>query len=280
MQEPLISFVIPCYNDDPEHLATAVESALAQNSGRIEVILVDDGSSRSDTIVALESLASAEVRLLRQENRGPGAARNAGIKAALGQYLVTLDADDFVNPEFIDACFRVLTPGVVLVYSAVLFHLPDGSEYLQVPEPALTLQDFMDENRISSCVFFPKSHADNVGGFFEDRNIPFEDYAFFVRMLATRGNPRAVYAPGAVLNCRRRAGSRSSETTHEQGLSLTRQGILRNTTSSEQEMMVMAAWKRLDQVNSRLDETKRLLQSSRVLKLTSKLRWLRDTMQR
>lgn len=107
MQEPLISFVIPCYNDDPEHLATAVESALAQNSGRIEVILVDDGSSRSDTIVALESLASAEVRLLRQENRGPGAARNAGIKAALGQYLVTLDADDFVNPEFIDACFRV-----------------------------------------------------------------------------------------------------------------------------------------------------------------------------
>lgn len=173
MQEPLISFVIPCYNDDPEHLATAVESALAQNSGRIEVILVDDGSSRSDTIVALESLASAEVRLLRQENRGPGAARNAGIKAALGQYLVTLDADDFVNPEFIDACFRVLTPGVVLVYSAVLFHLPDGSEYLQVPEPALTLQDFMDGEPHQFMRVLPEITRGQRRGIFRGQEHPF-----------------------------------------------------------------------------------------------------------
>lgn len=258
----------------------AVESALAQSRGRIEVLLVDDGSTRPETIAAIDSLVSADVRLLRQDNSGPGAARNAGIVAALGQYVVTLDADDYVNPEFVDACFRALTPDAVLVYGAVLFHLSDGSEYFQVPEQALTLRDFMDGNRISSCALFPKSHADKVGGFIDDRSIPFEDYAFFVRMLATEGNPRAVYASGAVLNCRRRAGSRSSETTYEEGLSLTREGILRNATAGERDMMVVAAWDRLDHLHARLNETRNLLQSSRILKLTTRLRRFQGKLRR
>jgi glycosyltransferase involved in cell wall biosynthesis len=87
----LISVIIPVYNGD-KYLAEAIESVLAQNGFRLDVIVVDDGST-DNTARVVESFGSA-VRYYHQIKAGPGAARNKGISLAQGDYISFLDADD------------------------------------------------------------------------------------------------------------------------------------------------------------------------------------------
>ena len=97
---PLVSIIIPVFNC--AHLiGSAVRSAQAQSEGRIEIIVVDDAST-DGTVAAVDNLAErdARIRLLRMErNGGPGAARNAGLDAAGGEWVALLDADDRYHPQ-------------------------------------------------------------------------------------------------------------------------------------------------------------------------------------
>jgi glycosyltransferase involved in cell wall biosynthesis len=92
---PLVSVIIPCYNQGG-FLGDAIESVLKQRYPRREIIVVDDGSNDDSSKVA----ANYEgVILIRQPNRGLSAARNAGVEASAGDYLVFLDADDMLLPH-------------------------------------------------------------------------------------------------------------------------------------------------------------------------------------
>jgi glycosyltransferase involved in cell wall biosynthesis len=93
--EPRLSAVIPVYNT-ARYLRDAVESALAQEGADLEVIVVDDGST--DEGPAILRGFGDRIRLLRQENRGLSAARNAGIAEARGEFIGFLDADDAWEP--------------------------------------------------------------------------------------------------------------------------------------------------------------------------------------
>ena len=90
----VVSVVIPCFNH-ARFLADALESVRAQTWPQVEVIVVDDGSTDESASVAS---AYAEVRLLRQRNRGLSAARNAGWQASRGDIIIFLDADDALHP--------------------------------------------------------------------------------------------------------------------------------------------------------------------------------------
>lgn len=91
-----VAVVIPAY-DAARYLAEALESALAQRPAPAEVVVVDDGSGDATAEVA-RAFEARGVRLLRQENRGPAVARNAGVTATTAPLLAFLDADD-VWPE-------------------------------------------------------------------------------------------------------------------------------------------------------------------------------------
>jgi glycosyltransferase involved in cell wall biosynthesis len=99
---PLLSVVIPTWNR--AHLVCeAVESALSQRTGQVEVIVVDDGST-DDTANILTRRFGSRIHLLRLPNRrGVGAARNAGIRIANGELLAFLDSDDLWLPGKLDA---------------------------------------------------------------------------------------------------------------------------------------------------------------------------------
>jgi glycosyltransferase involved in cell wall biosynthesis len=88
---PLISVIIPCYNAEA-YLAEAIGSALRQEAGPLEIIVVDDGSTDGSARVAQQFVAL--LRYERQANAGIGAARNRGVELAEGQYVGFLDADD------------------------------------------------------------------------------------------------------------------------------------------------------------------------------------------
>jgi len=94
----LVSVVIPCYNQ-AHFLGEAIESVLAQSYPNFEIIVVDDGSPDDTAEVAARY---PEVRLVRQENQGLSAARNAGLARSEGEYVVFLDADDRLLPEALE----------------------------------------------------------------------------------------------------------------------------------------------------------------------------------
>jgi glycosyltransferase involved in cell wall biosynthesis len=104
-ETPLVSVIIPTH-DSARFIAEAVRGALAQTDGRHEVIVIDDGSS-DQTGDILRGFAG-RIRHLRQDNRGPAAARNAGIKMARGKYICFLDADDLWMPDKVELQVRFM----------------------------------------------------------------------------------------------------------------------------------------------------------------------------
>jgi glycosyltransferase involved in cell wall biosynthesis len=87
------------------YLGEAIESALAQSYPHIEILIVDDGSTDASGAVALGY--GDRVRYVRQDNAGPPAARNRGIRDARGEYIAFLDSDDLWHQEKIE---RQLAP--------------------------------------------------------------------------------------------------------------------------------------------------------------------------
>jgi len=95
MTRPLVSIVVPVYNSEA-FLRETLESIFALEYEPFEVIVVDDGSTDGSGAIARSFPA---VRYLRQENRGPAAARNAGIAVAEGEFVAFVDSDDLVLPH-------------------------------------------------------------------------------------------------------------------------------------------------------------------------------------
>lgn len=99
---PCVSVVVPVYNG-ARHIRQCVESVLAQTFADFELICVDDGST-DDTARILADIAARDKRLhvIQQENKGEGAARNAGLAVAQGRFLSFFDADDFTEPQLLE----------------------------------------------------------------------------------------------------------------------------------------------------------------------------------
>lgn len=96
MDRPLVSIIMPAFNAAP-YLEEAIASVLAQSYPNWELIAVNDGST-DDTARILESYADPRIRVIHQENKGVGAARNAALDVSKGELITFLDADD-VLPE-------------------------------------------------------------------------------------------------------------------------------------------------------------------------------------
>jgi len=131
VKTPLLSVVIPTWNR--AHLVCdAVNSALAQRDGEVEVIVVDDASTDA-TVERLEAEFGTRIRLLRLDHRrGPGGARNAGALLARGQFVSFLDSDDVWLPGKLGAELEVFAQfpdaDVVVSDSQGFFEgEPDGS---------------------------------------------------------------------------------------------------------------------------------------------------------
>ena len=96
-----ISVIIPVYNIQ-QHLRECLDSVLGQSYPHLQVICVDDGSTdESPAILAEYAQKDPRVQVIRQQNAGPGAARNTGLEAAKGEYVIFLDSDDWFEPDFL-----------------------------------------------------------------------------------------------------------------------------------------------------------------------------------
>src|SRR5690606_29224713 len=111
-----VTIVIPTYDDHPDHLDQAVSSALAQTYRDVEVVVVDDGSARPVSL----GKGGPTLKVLRQANSGPAAARNLGIAQGSGSVVVCLDADDRLDRHYVAEVVEVLgDPQVTIAHPRV-----------------------------------------------------------------------------------------------------------------------------------------------------------------
>lgn len=103
--EPKISIIVPVYNVE-EHLPRCLDSLVGQSLPQIEIICVDDGSPDcSIDILRQYEAQDPRVKVLSQENRGPGGARNRGFDEARGEYVLFVDADDWLDETFCERLY-------------------------------------------------------------------------------------------------------------------------------------------------------------------------------
>lgn len=182
-EAPLVSVVIPCFNGEA-FLKEAIESVITQSYPRVEIIVVDDGSTDHSGDIA----QSYPVRYIHQPNRGLTASRNLGIQESRGSYLVFLDADDRLMPEAIEMGLRVLVqrPECALTVGDHLFVSEDGS-YLansrKTFPPARHYEALLKSNffEMISSILFRRSIFDQVGGFDTELRVA-EDYDLYLRI--------------------------------------------------------------------------------------------------
>jgi glycosyltransferase involved in cell wall biosynthesis len=181
---PLVSIVIPCFNH-AQFLAEAVESALAQTHPRVEVLVVDDGST--DNTAAIVARYEG-VRCIRRPNGGAPSARNAGLAASAGELVAFLDSDDRLLPEAIAIGVEALAGRSE---SAAAVGAPRdidaGGKPLNVPQQPLIHTDHYLA-LLKSCfilsgssVLFRRSALERVGGF-DERLALGDDYDLYLRL--------------------------------------------------------------------------------------------------
>jgi len=178
-----VSVVIPCFNAG-QYLDEAVRSALAQTYENLEVIVVDDGSTDTETIRVLAAADWPRTQIFRQANAGPSAARNHAIREATGHYILPLDADDTIEPTYVEKAMAVLStrPEIGCVYcKAMKFGAEQGPWDL----PPYNLYELVIDNVIFVTALFRKHDWQAVGGFDEQLRHGVEDYDFWVKMIAS-----------------------------------------------------------------------------------------------
>ena len=122
---PKVSVIIPTYNRS-KYVTKAIDSVLAQTYRDFEIIVVDDGST--DNTKEVLKPYTDRIKYLYQENTGVSAARNAGIRAAGGQWIAFLDSDDEWLPEKLSIQMDYLSRHneIVAFITNVKFILPDN----------------------------------------------------------------------------------------------------------------------------------------------------------
>ena len=180
---PKISIVIPCFNDG-RYLPEAVASAKAQTYPNTEIIIVDDHSTDPATCDLLQKISTQGVRVLStpENKKGLPAARNTGIAAATGKYILPLDADDIIAPTYMEKGVAVLEnrPEVGICYcKARLFGLKRGSWNL----PQYSWKELLKGNMIFATALFRKTDWELAGEYDESLTHGFEDYAFWLHLI-------------------------------------------------------------------------------------------------
>jgi glycosyltransferase involved in cell wall biosynthesis len=187
MTPGLISIIVPCYNQGI-YLKETIQSALASSYRPLEILIINDGSTDHSLEIAKELEAQyPEVRVLDQLNAGVTKARNVGIAAAQGEYLLPLDGDDLISASYIEKGLAILStrPKVKVVYCQAEKFSDSGRKPWKLKP--FSLQQLAKDNMIFVSALFRKADAVAVGGFSEDMQLGREDWEFWIKLLKNGG---------------------------------------------------------------------------------------------
>ena len=187
MSLPVISIIVPCYNQ-AQYLDEALNSVLNQTYENWECIIVNDGSPDNTEFVAQKWCANdIRFKYIFQENAGPSVARNSAIEVAKGEFILPLDADDKIAPEYIDLALNAFNneSSLKVVYcKAEKF----GDELGLWDLKPFSLYNLSKKNMIFCAAIYKKSDWERVGGYDVKMDRGIEDWEFWIAILKDGGN--------------------------------------------------------------------------------------------
>lgn len=176
-----VSVIMPCFNDGI-YIEEAIASVLCQTYNNIEIIIIDDGSDDKRTLDILERIDNPKIKILRSTRLRPAGARNYGIQAATGKYILPVDSDDKIDPTYVEKAVKILeaNPNIGVVYCfADLFGEKTGRWQL----PDYDFRTMLLDNIVFVTAMFYKSDWEKVGGFNTKMKAGMEDYDFWISLL-------------------------------------------------------------------------------------------------
>ena len=202
-----VSVIMPCYNDGA-FIEESVASVRGQTYSNTELIIIDDGSDDAHTLKILEQFKRDGVTVLHTDHLRPAGARNAGIRAATGKYILPLDSDDTIEPAYIEQAVAVMEKNEAIgaVYChADLFGKASGPWQLK----EYSLENMLVDNVVFVTALFRREDWQAVGGFRTTMERGLEDYDFWLSILELGRN---IYQlPDTLFHYRIKSGSRTSQ---------------------------------------------------------------------
>ena len=261
---PLVSICITHYNR-PELLADCLRSVHAQTWSRLEVLLVDDGSTRPEAVAFLDSLEAEFVsrhwRLIRQPNTYLGAARNVAARAAQGKYLFFLDDDNLLHPEGVARAVQVAERTGADVVTALmnLFSGPAGTQprwpSLQYPQTGHAALLGLLENTLGDAnALVRRSCWEELGGFTEDRGRGAEDWEFFAKAILSGRSLELCLLPCSWYRVDAASMSRAGDAWADYRRALRAYEALLPASMGELPAFAGAVWRRLAEIEPLIGE--------------------------
>lgn len=213
---PHVSVIIPVYNAG-KFLRQCLDSILQQSLKEIEIICVDDGST-DESVTILHEYAAKDhrIKIIRQQNCGAGAARNAGMNLIHGSYVYFLDADDYINPQLLEKVYNCAQEHSldIVIFDAQSFdtktekplpsdwlikkqHLPKQSifSWRDLPEQIFTFSHNVLWNKIFKTSFIASNNI-------KCQELPHTNDAFFMCKALLHAH-RIMFLPERLINYRR-----------------------------------------------------------------------------
>ena len=251
MNHEKVSIIIPVYNVE-SYLAECLESAVNQDHDNIEIIAINDGST-DGSLSILEKFRETHknIKIYTIENHGQSIARNMGIKASTGEYILFLDSDDYIEKHTISHCIKKIKnhQADIIFFSASSFC--DGvdakiAESFNYERPATLLNHTIPANDffcqslklnsyiVSPCLYmYKKNKFDNINF---HPGIVHEDNLFTTRILLENKNTNVTCIPDMLFNRRIRPEStmtQKKQAKHVQGYMTVAEELLKLITTNE-----------------------------------------------
>lgn len=227
-QEPIVSVIIPVYNQTT-WLHETVDSVLSSSYRNLEIIIVDDGSTDRSAIQVIDGIEHPRIRKVRQNNKGLAGARNRGIQEAKGDFILPLDADDRVDPNYIQDAVQALLRNPELSYVTCYVQYIGDYAHQWIPI-GLVNSMILLENAASVCSAVFRSDVIKQMGCYDEFMLAFEDWDLLCRF-AERGYEGDVL-PRVYFYYRRHDGSMMSRDVSRMRSRLNQYMIWKNSNLS------------------------------------------------
>lgn len=203
-----VSVIVTCYNLS-RYLPEALDSVLAQDFNDWECIVVNDGSEDSTSAVAKGyTEKDSRFHLLELKNGGVIRARNEGVKASCGEYLLFLDADDILFADYVGKAVHILDSRPdVLIVSGPAEPFSDGPAKIAIEIPPFSKDTMLARNSLHISSMLRRKDFDRAGGFNPDMAAGLEDWDLWLGVLENDGEVEML--PDPVLRYRIRRDSRN-----------------------------------------------------------------------
>ena len=201
--QPIVSIITPCFNAD-KYLRETLDCLQKQTINKWECIIVNDGSTDQSSAIAHEYAAKdSRYVVIDKENEGPSVARNVGIKASHGKYILPLDADDIIDKTYIEKSVNYLEShgDVKLVYCLAEYFGDIRGEW-NLPE--YDYKSLLWNNMVFCTAMFRRSDYDKTKGYNTNMVYGNEDWDLWLSLL---GENDKVYRIPEVLFFYRKHGN-------------------------------------------------------------------------